>query len=75
MLPDLAMSGSIACIAASVLTIPVEHIRIRMQIQSAGNIKYVSTGGCFKFILQEYGLKGLYRGGFPGVLRESIMGL
>jgi len=29
---EIAASGSVACVTASVVTIPVEHIRIRMQL-------------------------------------------
>jgi len=64
--------GVTAGLTNSVISIPTEHSRIRMQIQpkNAQSI-YTSSIDCGKKILNEYGWKGLYKGGVPTMLREG----
>jgi solute carrier family 25 carnitine/acylcarnitine transporter 20/29 len=65
--------GVVAGLASSIVSIPSEHGRIRMQIQNGGRSSiYNGSLVCIRKILQEYGLKGLYKGGVPTVLREGI---
>jgi solute carrier family 25 carnitine/acylcarnitine transporter 20/29 len=65
--------GVIAGLATSIISIPTEHSRIRLQIQNGGSSNlYGSSLGCVKKIAQQYGFKGLYKGGAPTVLREGV---
>ena len=66
-------SGAIAGAANSSVSTVVEHIRIRMQIQSSEAKRiYPTTLKCYSMIFKKHGIKGLYRGFFPAVLREMI---
>jgi len=65
----LFLCGAIAGMANSLISIPVEHTRIRMQIQGGSNL---STIQCVKNISQSYGIGGLYKGAIPTLWRESI---
>lgn len=65
----LFMCGAIAGLANSLVSIPVEHTRIRMQM-SGGNS--MSTIQCVRNIIRNYGVTGLYKGGIPTLWRESI---
>jgi solute carrier family 25 carnitine/acylcarnitine transporter 20/29 len=65
--------GVVAGLATSIISIPTEHSRIRMQIQNSTCSKlYGSSMECIKKIVQQYGYKGLYKGGVPTVLREGV---
>jgi len=55
--------------ATSLVSIPVEHTRIRMQIQGSGTS---STFGCVQKIVSAHGIKGLYKGSVPTVWRDSV---
>jgi len=61
--------GVVAGVATSLVSIPVEHTRIRMQLQ--GNRTF-SAIDCVKKIVQNYGMKGLYKGSVPTMWRDSI---
>lgn len=61
--------GVVAGLANATISIPVEHSRIRMQLQ--GGVK-VSASQCVKKIVQDHGVRGLYKGGVPTLWRESI---
>lgn len=69
LLPHLFGCGMVAGTANTVVSAPVEHTRIRMQIQGTSSVSAVQ---CVKSIVQGYGLKGLYRGVFPTLWRDSI---
>jgi solute carrier family 25 carnitine/acylcarnitine transporter 20/29 len=65
--------GSLAGLINSIISIPTEHSRIRMQIQSDGSTgPYKSSMDCIKKIIQQHGIRGLYKGGVPTVLREGL---
>lgn len=69
----LAICGSIAGIANSVVSTPAEHIRIRMQSQGAmANPPYKSSVDCIRKIYGQYGIKGLFKGGVPTLYRETL---
>lgn len=61
--------GAIAGLANSLVSIPVEHTRIRMQVQGEFNFGAIQ---CVKTISQSYGIGGLYKGAIPTLWRESI---
>lgn len=69
----LFVSGAIAGACNSSVSTVVEHIRIRMQIQtdSAERI-YPTTLKCYEMIFKKHGIKGLYRGFCPSILREMV---
>lgn len=67
---QLCLAGGMAGVANSVVSGPVEHIRIRLQVQSgtgfSGPIDAISQ------IYRTYGLKGIYKGQMMTVLREGV---
>jgi solute carrier family 25 carnitine/acylcarnitine transporter 20/29 len=67
------LSGSFAGVANSVISSPMEHIRIRMQIQTKEFKLYNGSIDCFTKILAEHGLRGLYKGFALTVLREFCL--
>jgi solute carrier family 25 carnitine/acylcarnitine transporter 20/29 len=82
------IAGGIGGLCNAVVIIPVEHVRIKMQIQNIklsamSNVGSITGSGingpvysgsidCAKKILQSYGLKGLYKGTPVTCLREMI---
>jgi len=69
----LAICGAVAGIANTVISTPAEHIRIRMQSQGAmANPPYKSSLDCVKKIHSQNGMKGIFKGGNPTLLREAI---
>jgi solute carrier family 25 carnitine/acylcarnitine transporter 20/29 len=84
---QLAMSGVAAGLANSVVSGPVEHIRIRtyqlessaepdlrssgLQTQSATNPAYRGPWDAFKKIGGEYGIRGIFKGQGVTLLREA----
>lgn len=69
----LSSCGGIAGLVNSVVSIPVEHIRIKMQIQGTKLIKkYTGSVDCLMKIYRENGIKGVYHGGMSTVPRELI---
>lgn len=61
--------GAIAGLANSLVSIPVEHTRIRMQVQGDSSLGAIQ---CVRNISQSYGIGGLYKGAIPTLWRESI---
>ncbi|CCG21122.1 Ymc1 inner mitochondrial membrane transporter [Candida orthopsilosis Co 90-125] len=64
--------GAVAGFANGFLTSPIEHIRIRLQTQTAGNKIFHGPIDCFKKIYQIDGLRGIYKGLGPTLARESV---
>jgi len=69
---QLVFAGSVAGIANSVVSGPVEHIRIRLQIQQAHNKIYSGPGDAVKKIVSAHGIAGLYKGQVATLYREAI---
>lgn len=67
------MAGAYAGIANSVLSSPIEHIRIRLQAQPHGAARYYNGPlDCVKKLMKVDGLRGgIYRGFGVTVLREA----
>ncbi|KAG2176955.1 hypothetical protein INT43_007609 [Umbelopsis isabellina] len=67
---QLCLAGGMAGVANSVVSGPVEHIRIRLQAQTgagfSGPIDAISQ------IYRSYGIKGIYKGQMMTVLREGV---
>ena len=69
----LFLSGALAGACNASVSTVVEHIRIRMQVQTDSAKKvYPTTLKCYEMIYKQYGIRGLYRGMFPSVLREML---
>lgn len=70
---QLASCGAIAGLANSIVSIPVEHIRIKMQVEGTKLIKkYTGSYDCLKKIYKDHGIHGIYKGGGPTLPREAI---
>ena len=70
---QLATCGSIAGLVNAVVSIPVEHIRIKMQVEGTKLIKkYSGSFDCLMKIYKEHGIYGIYKGGAPTLPREAI---
>ncbi|KAH8430023.1 uncharacterized protein LDX57_007694 [Aspergillus melleus] len=70
--PQTYLSGGLAGLTNSLVSGPMEHIRIRLQMQSANPAErtYNGTADCVRQILRRGGLRALYRGQSATVLRE-----
>jgi solute carrier family 25 carnitine/acylcarnitine transporter 20/29 len=69
---ELFVSGAVSGIANTIVATPVEHIRIRLQVQSAGDKLYNGPIHCIKTIYKNHGIAGLYKGQAITTLRESL---
>ena len=70
---QLATCGSFAGLVNAVVSIPVEHIRIKMQVEGTKLIKkYSGSIDCMLKIYREHGIHGIYKGGAPTLPREAI---
>lgn len=65
--------GMLAGLGNSVVSAPVEHIRIRMQtiVDSAGS-QYSGTFDCARQTLRDYGIRGVYKGMVSSMWRETL---
>ncbi|EAU32553.1 conserved hypothetical protein [Aspergillus terreus NIH2624] len=69
--PQTYLAGGLAGLSNSAISGPMEHIRIRLQTQSATSSQpYTSAQDCIRRIVQQSGLAGLYRGHSATMLRE-----
>lgn len=71
-LPQFYLAGGSAGVANSVVSGPVEHIRIRLQTQPHGRDSRLYSGpwDCVRKIIRTAGVSGLYRGQTVTLLRE-----
>ncbi|KAJ1951020.1 Mitochondrial carrier protein ymc2 [Linderina macrospora] len=68
---QLYMAGAAAGLANSVVSGPVEHIRVRLQVQSSGAAaEYKGPIDCIKKIYKGFGWSGIYRGHVATLIRE-----
>ncbi|KAJ2697542.1 Mitochondrial carrier protein ymc2 [Coemansia sp. IMI 203386] len=68
---QLYISGATAGVANSIVSGPVEHIRVRLQVQTSGSAaQYKGPGDCIGQIYRNFGWKGIYKGQIPTVIRE-----
>ncbi|ODQ52188.1 mitochondrial carrier [Saitoella complicata NRRL Y-17804] len=65
------IAGAAAGIANSALACPIEHVRIRLQTQTATNALYNGPIDCIKKIYSSYGIRGIFKGYGPTFIREG----
>ena len=70
-LPQYYASGAFAGVTNSVLSGPIEHVRIRMQTQPHAAPIYSGPLDCIRTLVRHGGLPGLFRGQAVNVLREA----
>ncbi|TCD65347.1 Mitochondrial carrier protein ymc2 [Steccherinum ochraceum] len=68
---QLVAAGVVAGLANSVVSGPVEHIRIRLQTQSATKPVYAGPFDAIKKIASSHGITGIYKGQVATLWRES----
>ncbi|KAF4567235.1 Mitochondrial carrier protein ymc2 [Pleurotus pulmonarius] len=69
---QLVAAGIAAGLANGFVSGPVEHIRIRLQIQSTGNKIYSGPLDAVKKIYSSHGIAGIYKGQAVTFLREAM---
>lgn len=69
---DYFYCGAVAGFANGFLTSPIEHIRIRLQSQTGVNKVYNGPFDCAKKIYDRNGIRGIYKGLGPTLIRESV---
>jgi solute carrier family 25 carnitine/acylcarnitine transporter 20/29 len=67
---ELYLSGAFAGFSNSVISGPMEHVRIRLQVQS-GNDGYKGPKDFISKTFKQYGFAGLYKGQGVTLLREG----
>ncbi|KAJ2349164.1 Mitochondrial carrier protein ymc2 [Coemansia sp. RSA 2618] len=68
---QLYIAGATAGAANSIISGPVEHIRVRLQVQTSGAAaQYKGPGDCIRQIYRSFGMAGIYKGQVPTLLRE-----
>lgn len=68
---DFYLAGGLAGVTNSIISGPIEHIRIRLQTQPQGVGKlYHGPWDCIRTIVRAHGVSGLYKGQVITVLRE-----
>ena len=70
-LSQLVFSGGMAGLANSVICGPVEHVRIKLQLQTAGNKLYSGPWDLVKRVHSEYGIRGIFKGQGITLWREA----
>lgn len=66
------IGGFLAGFFNSIGSIPVEHIRIRMQTQPLHKIIYRGSLDCALHFYRNHGIRGIYHGGVITTLRDAI---
>lgn len=69
-LGQLYVAGAGSGLANSFLSGPIEHVRIRLQVQSAGHAVYSGPLDFAKNVYSKYGLAGIYKGQGITLVRE-----
>lgn len=64
--------GAAAGFANGVLASPIEHIRIRLQTQTGNTKSFNGPIDCAKKIYASSGIRGIYKGLAPTLIRESV---
>jgi dicarboxylate transporter 10 len=67
------ITGIIVGSTGSGLWSHTDLVRTRMQLQDPQNPKYSSTWDCYKKVAKTEGIRGLYRGAGPNMIRASII--
>ena len=70
---ELFFSGACTGIVFSHFLTPVDHIKIKMQVEHKQEIKlYKNSIDCLKKIYAQYGIRGVYKGYFITMFREFV---
>ncbi|KAM0209334.1 hypothetical protein ACHAPA_011105 [Fusarium lateritium] len=70
-LNQVYLAGGLAGVTNSVISGPVEHIRIRLQTQPHGEKRlYTGVFDCIRKVWQQQGISSIYRGQVVNILRE-----
>jgi len=69
--PQLMVAGALAGLSNGFVSGPVEHLRIRMQTQSATNPLYTGPFDAVKKIASQHGIAGIFKGQTATFLREG----
>lgn len=69
---ELFLSGAFAGTANTILSGPIENIRIKLQGQDMKNKLYDGPLDCAKKLYAREGLKGVFKGQVPTILRDGI---
>ncbi|OSX65802.1 hypothetical protein POSPLADRAFT_1177291 [Postia placenta MAD-698-R-SB12] len=69
---QLFTAGVFAGVANGVVSGPVEHIRIRLQTQSATNPTYAGPFDAIRKIYSQHGVAGIYKGQVVTLWREAL---
>lgn len=64
--------GAVAGFANGFLASPIELIRIKLQTQTGSTKEFAGPIDCFKKIYNATGVRGIYRGLGPTLVRESV---
>lgn len=69
------LAGAYAGLINTVVVTPIELIKCKMQVQSHNkeigrDIRFKNSFECFKFVLKNEGIKGLYVGNVASIYRE-----
>lgn len=65
------IGGTLAGFAQSPLTIPIEHIRNRMQVTSLTGGEYKNSYDAYKKIYMNHGMRGIYKGSILTIIRDA----
>ena len=71
-LPQLALCGHVSGLANAFVGAPVEHIRIRMQMQRDKVGAYTGSIDAYRKIYREYGIRGVYKGMGATLARDGV---
>lgn len=72
--------GGIASCFSEIVTFPIDLVKTRLQIQGQTSVtnsakpKYAGMFNCFNIVVKEEGLKALYSGVKPAILRQATYG-
>ncbi|KAL7410622.1 mitochondrial carrier [Mrakia frigida] len=71
--PQLFCAGAVAGLSNSIVSGPVEHVRIRLQTQaSTVPLAYAGPLDCISKIYKANGLAGIFKGQVPTLWREGV---
>lgn len=66
------IAGGLSGIANSFISSPFEIVKIRMQLDNVTRRQFSNTMQCLKFVVQNFGVRGLYLGFGTNVVREFL---
>jgi len=67
---QLYFSGAVSGVANSVLSGPIEHVRTRLQVQSAIDKQYQGPGDFIRKVSKQHGISAIFKGQAVTIVRE-----